>query len=359
MLNREIAFLSRVSNQDRILFAKHLALMSKSGIGLSESVEVLIRQTKSGVFRRILESIFKDLENGQALSKSLARYPKVFDPFYTNLIEIGEESGNLSKNLVYLAEQLKKAEEFRSKVKSATFYPIIVLSLAVVVGMGVSIFALPQLINIFESFNVALPLNTRILIFFATFMRDYGLLMLGSLVVLIIAFRFLIAIPRFRFLWHSFILKMPVIGPVVQNSQLTLLCRNLGVMIQGGIPITTALDIQTRNTDNLVYRKYIMGIREAIGRGKTLASQFLLKGYADIPPIVEKMVDVGEKSGKLDEAFIYLGDFFESQVDEAAKNISVVLEPILLFIIAGIVAFVALSIITPIYQLTSNINPTP
>lgn len=357
MFNMDITLFSGVSDQDRILFARHMALMSRSGIGLSESIEVLIRQTKSQVFRHILQSVRDDLENGQSLSKALARYPKVFDPFYTNLIEIGEESGNLSKNLAYLAEQLEKNREFRGKMKSAMLYPSIVVSLAIVVGIGVSVFALPQLINMFESFNVPLPLNTRILIAFAAIMRDYGLFMLGCLIALIIVFRILINIPRIRFVWQSFLLKTPLAGPIIQNTQLTLLCRNLGVMVRGGVPITTALDIQTKNTGNLVYRKYIVGIRKAIGEGKTIASQFLLGEYRDIPPIVAKMVDVGEKSGKLDETFIYLSDFFEAEVDETTKNISIVMEPILLFVIAGIVAFVALSIITPIYQLTGSITP--
>jgi type II secretory pathway component PulF len=355
-LNPQINLFSHVSDQDRILLAKHLAVMSKSGISLSESIDTLIQQTKPGVFKRMLQSILRDLENGQSLSKSLAKHPKAFDPFYTNLIEIGEESGNLSKNLEYLASQLEKAREFRSKVKSATLYPAIVLILAVVVGVGVSLFALPKLIDIFSAFEVQLPLNTRILIFMATVMRDYGLLIFGFLLALLLVIRILIQLPRIRLLWHKLLLSMPLIGPILRNTQLTLMCRNLGIMIQGGIPITTALDIQRMNTDNLVYRKYITGIRDAVNNGKTISSSFFSKAYKDIPPIVGKMVDVGEKSGKLDTTFAYLSDYFEGEVDEATKNISVVLEPVLLFVITAIVAFVALAIISPIYELTGSIH---
>jgi type IV pilus assembly protein PilC len=356
--NPEIGFLSRVSEEDKILFAKHLAVMAKSGISLAESIEVLIRQTKTSAFKRVLQGVLGDLENGQQLSKALSRYPKIFDPFYVNLIEIGEDSGNLSKNLMYLADQLEKNHAFQSKIKSALFYPAIVLSLAFVVGMGVSIFALPQLITIFESFDVPLPWNTQVLIFIATVMRDYGIAIFIAVIALFVGFRLFIRIPRIRLIWHRFLLKMPLVGPLVENTQLTLLCRNLGVMIQGGIPISSALGIQERNTDNLVYRGYVAGIRAAVNTGKTIASQFFLQEYKAIPPIVGKMVDVGEKSGKLDESLIYLGDFFESSVDNLTKNISVIIEPVLLFVIASIVAFVALSIITPIYQLTGSITPT-
>jgi type IV pilus assembly protein PilC len=353
---KKFSLFSRISDQERMLFAKHLALMSRSGISLAESIEVLIQQTRSGTFKSILQGVLKDLENGQSLSKSLARYPEVFDPFFTNLIEIGESTGNFSKNLSYLAEQLERDHAFRVKLRGAMLYPAIVLSLAVVVGIGVSVFALPQLINIFDSFNVPLPLNTQILIWFATLMRDYGLIILGVLLALIVVFRILIKTSKIQIVWERFLLKLPVIGPIIEGTQLTFMCRNLGVMLQGGVPVTAALDIQTRNTENLVYRNYIKGIREAIGKGRTIASQFSLKGYSNLPPIVVKMIVVGEKTGKLDESFVYLGDFFEAQVDELTSTIATVLEPVLIFIIAGIVAFVALSIITPIYQLTGSIN---
>jgi type IV pilus assembly protein PilC len=351
-----INLFSHVSDQDRMLMARHLAVMSRSGISLSESVETLIQQTKPGAFQRILRSIQGDLENGQPLSKALAKHPKAFDAFYTNLIEIGEQSGNLSKNLDYLSAQLEKTREFRNKIKSATLYPVIVLVLAVVVGVGVSLFALPQLLNIFNSFDVALPLNTRILIFFATVMRDDGFIIFGSLLALFVAARMLVQIPSVRLIWHRTLLATPLVGPIMRNTQLTLLCRNLGIMIQGGVPITTALEIQRVNTENLVYRNYVAGVSAAVNTGKTLSSKFFSKAYKDIPPIVGKMVDVGEKSGKLDMNLLYLGDYFEGEVDEATKNISVALEPALLFVITSIVAFVALAIITPIYQLTGSIQ---
>ena len=356
-LGKKITWFSRVSDQDRMLFARHLALMSKSGISLSESIDVLIQQTKSETFRDILKGVVRDLENGQSLSKSLARHPEVFNPFFTNLIEIGESTGNFSKNLAYLADQLSKDHAFRVKIKNAMLYPMIVLSLAVVVGLGVSIFALPQLITVFDSFNTPLPLDTRLLIWFAKVMRDDGLIIVGVILAVIVVFRALLRITQVRILWEKILLKLPIIGPALQSTQLTLFCRNLGVMLQGGVPVTAAFDIQARNTDNLVYRQYVMDIRKAIGQGSAIADQLALKEYHDFPPIVSKMVAVGEKTGKLDESFMYLGDFFEAQVDEFTTNVSTILEPALIFIIAGIVAFIALSIITPIYQLTGSINP--
>lgn len=349
--------LSHVSDEEKMLFAKHLALMSRSGISLSEAIIVLIQQTKSGMFKHVLQGVLADIENGQSFSKSLARYPNVFDAFEINIIEIGESSGNFSKNLAYLADQLEKSHAFRSKVRGAMLYPAIVLTLAVIIGMGVSIFALPQLINVFQSFNVPLPLNTRILIWLAKVMQAYGSLIVGGFLGLIVLFRILIKFSPIKYQWDRFVLRIPAIGALVENTQLTLLCRNLGVMLQGGVPITTALDIQARDTDNLVYKNYVLGIREAVGRGMSITSHVTASNYRGIPLVVVKMVDVGEKTGKLDEAFLYLGDFFESQVDELTTNITVVLEPLLIFVIASIVAFVALAIITPIYQLTGSINP--
>lgn len=349
-------FFSSVSELDTVLFAKHLSVMTRSGISLAESVETLIDQTTSRTFRRILGKVLADIENGQPLSKALARHPKVFSAFYTNLIEIGERSGNLSQNLDYLAKQLTKNHEFRVKVKSATLYPMIVLSLAVIVGAGVSVFALPKLIDLFTGFDVALPLNTRILIFISVMMRDYGLLMIGVLLGAIGALRMLLRLPPVHMAWHALLLRLPVTGPIIRNTQLALMCRGLGVMIGGGIPIATALQVQKDNTSNLVYRFYLSGIIDAVNSGGMLSSQFATKKYRYIPPIVGKVLAAGEKSGTVDELLMYLGDHFEGEVDEATKSISVVLEPLLLFVITAIVGFVALSIITPIYQLTGSIK---
>jgi type IV pilus assembly protein PilC len=347
---------SRVSEIDRVLFAKHLSLMSRSGIPLSEAIETLIAQTKSPYFKKILGRILGDLENGQSLSKALSKHPKVFNAFYTNLIEIGEKSGNLSQNLDYLAKQLTKNLEFRAKVRAATLYPAIVLSLAFVVSLGVSIFALPKLIDVFSGFDVTLPLSTRMLIGFSVVVRDYGILILIALFLLAGIFRGLLKFPAFRIVWEKILLKMPVIGSVIRNSQTSLLCRGLGAMTQGGVPILTALQIQKNNTSNLVYRDYLEHMVVSVNKGGTISGLIATKEYRDFPPIVEKILGVGEKSGNLDESLIYLADYFEGEVDEAAKNISTVLEPLLLFIISAVVAFIALAIITPIYQLTGSIK---
>ncbi|MDR3582071.1 MAG: type II secretion system F family protein, partial [Candidatus Pacebacteria bacterium] len=325
---KNITFFSHVSDQDRMLLAKHLAMMSKSGISLAESVKVLIQQTRPGAFKDILQSVLNDLENGQPLAKSLARYPKAFSPFFTNLIEIGEASGNFSKNLAYLADQLRRDHAFRAKIRSATMYPMIVICLAVAVGIGVSVFALPQLINMFESFSVPLPLNTRILIWFATVMQKDGIAIVIAILALIVLFRILLRIRRVRLAWGRFVLRLPAIGPLVEDTQLTFLCRNLGVMLQGGIPIATALDIQVRNTENPVYQDYLIAIRKAVGGGMTMTSTFSSgKNQVGIPPIFIKMVDIGDTSGKLEESLLYLSDFFEAEVDDLTTNISALMEP--------------------------------
>ncbi|HBT74539.1 TPA: hypothetical protein DEB29_00810 [Candidatus Wolfebacteria bacterium] len=351
-----IDFFSTISELDTILFAKHLSVMSRSGISLSESVETLIAQTASPKFKKILEGILADLENGQPLSKGLVRHPKFFGAFYTNLIEIGERSGNLSQNLDYLAKQLAKNHEFRTKIKGAAMYPAIVLSLAIVVGIGVSVFALPKLVDLFSGLDVVLPLNTRILIAISVAMRDYGLLIFGVLLAAIGGVRILLRLHPVRMVWHMLLLRLPIAGPIIKNTQLALMCRGLGAMIGGGIPIITALRVQRDNTSNLVYQTHLDGIINAVNGGGTLSRQFSTKEHKDIPPIVGKVLAAGEKSGTVDELLVYLGDHFEGEVDEATKLISIILEPLLLFIITTIVGFIALSIIAPIYQLTGSIQ---
>jgi type II secretory pathway component PulF len=182
------------------------------------------------------------------------------------------------------------------------------------------------------------------------------MLILAGAIGLVAALRILVHVKPVRFVWHTLLLKIPVMGQIIADTELALLCRNLGVMIKSGMPITVALDIQYSNSENMVYKNYIALIKEEVAHGKSMADQFSHSLYPGIPPIMEKMVGVGDRTGKLDEILLYLSNFFEDEVDVATKNISIVLEPVLLFVITAIVGFVAMAIIMPIYQLTGSIK---
>lgn len=355
-LTSQINLFSTVSSEDKIFFTRYLAIMIRSGIPISEAIELIGKQTKNEYFKGILDSVYKSILNGQSLEKSLSRFPSIFNSFYIYMVRVGEESGTLEKNLQHLAIQLKKDDEFRKKVTAASLYPGIVIVTAMVIGGGISLFVLPKLITLFDSMDVKLPLSTQILLFIATTMRDYGIYIFSGLALLGIIFRFLLTLPKIKIVWEKFWFSMPAIGKFLQNIQVSQFTRNLGVMIQSGLPISQAIDTQKLATSNLVYHEYIIQIQKGIEKGKDITSTIDSKKFKYFPEIATRMIEVGEKTGKLDEALLYLGDFFEEEIDNDAKNLTTILEPILLVVVGLVVAFIALAIITPIYQFTGSIK---
>lgn len=347
---------AKTSFLDKLLFTKHLSIMLKSGIPVAEAIATLVVQTKSTTFKKVLNDILKQIKNGESLASALKKHPKTFDHFYISLIDVGEESGTLEKNLIFLTDHLTRSYALQKKIKGALLYPAIVVTTITVVGIGMSIFVLPKLTDLFSTLDVKLPLTTQILLFFANLMKNHGILVIATLLGGILLFRLMINLPSIKPYWHKVVLSVPVFGQFYQNEQLAAFCRNLGIMLKSGLPIRKALDVQYEATTNLVFKKYIADIKKAISKGSAIEQELARGNFSKISPITAKMIGVGEKTGKLDEVFLYLGEFYEDEVDNAAKNLSVVLEPIILLIVGLLVGFVAIAIMSPIYQLSGSIK---
>lgn len=348
--------LFRITLLDKVLFSKHLSIMLKSGIPLAEAIKSLKDQTTNLAFKEVLEKVYADCENGQSLEKALSKHPKVFNALYISLISTGEKSGNLEANLEYLANQLRKSYEFNKKIAAASLYPKIVLAATVIVGGTLSLWVLPQLVDLFTSLDVELPLTTKILLFLANLMKGYGLLIIGGLVAVGVGISIILKTPLVKPKWHRFLISAPIFGSLIQNIELANLCRDLGIMLKSGLTVTQALDTQYQAEENLVFKDYLDHLRKAVEKGKKLSEEMSSLKFKFIPSIAPKMIQVGEETGKLEDVLIYLGDFFEEEADDATKNLSNTLEPILLLIIGLVVGFVALAIISPIYDLTSGIK---
>jgi len=330
--------------------------MLKSGIPISAVIETLVEQAKSGTFKKILNQVKADVSRGQSLEKSLGQFPRVFDKFYLSLISIGEESGTLEESLIYLVEQMEKEKDLRQKVQGAMLYPLIVLAATGVIGLVLAFFILPQIIDLFESLDVELPLTTSILIAVAKLLRDWGIVIIPGAIGLIIVSMAILQTKLVKPLWHRFILHLPIFGGLIQNISLATLCRNLGIMLRSGLTITSALETSAEVERNLTYQRDLKIISEEVRRGKSIADVLLAQKFREFPLFAVRMIGVGEKSGNLEDNLGYLGDYFEDEVDTLTKNLATSLEPILLVLIGGVVAFVALSIISPIYQVTGSIR---
>lgn len=334
---------------------RHLSIMLTSGIPINEALESLVEQTR-GSIKKALTDVLEKVTQGSSLTKALSAHPKVFNSYYISLVGIGEESGTLEANLKYLSNQLQKDIITRRKFTTALLYPSFVLSFAFIIGGGISIFILPKLVDFFSSFDIQLPITTQILLAIATFMKNWGILLFGGILVFIILFVISLRLKTVRSFWDKIIIHLPYVGGIVAGFQVTRLCRNFGTLIKSGVPVARALEVTSGSLSNNEFSSALNKILIDVENGQTLTAS--MEKYGIFPRLLTRMVGVGEKSGTLDESLLYLADFYDGELDDLTKNLETVLEPILLVIIGFIVAFIALAIITPIYQLTGSIGVT-
>lgn len=355
-LTAQFTLTKHIKSVEIVFFTKHLATMLKAGIPINEALETLQKQTRHAYFQKVLSEIIDDLTNGSALADALKKHPSVFDQFYVSMVEVGEEAGSLEENLLFLADQLTKDLALKKKIQGAMLYPGLVFFATIAMSGFISFFVLPSLVDFFNNLNVALPLPTRILLGFATIMKNYGALIAIGVVGLVALTKIFVSLPGIKPIWHRMQLRLPLIGRLIAYGQLARFGRNLGILLRSGVPISRSLGVTTQTLSNVTYQNELQRVLNKLESGKNIGDA-LEKVHADIfPPLVSKMITVGEKTGNLDETLMYLATFYEEEIDAQAKNFSTVLEPILLLGIGLMVGFVALAIISPIYELTGSIR---
>jgi len=347
----------RLSIKDQMFFAKRLSFLVRAGVPLLESLHMIKEQTRSKKFEHILIPIIDDVSNGQFLSKSLAKFRHLFGDLAINIISIGESGGVLSANLEYLAEELKKREALRRKVIGAFVYPIVVIFATLGITSFLMIYLFPKIIPIFSSLNATLPFSTRFLIFLSNFLQNYGFILLISFILSIIIF--FVAIKKSKiihFLVDKYILKIPIIGGVVQYYNIANSTRTLGLLLKSGLTLNEALMITSKTTKNLIYQREFEILSKVANRGEKISNHLKIDRKI-FPDIVHQIVAVGERSGNLASSLVYLSELYESEVDDFTKNLSNLIEPILMIFMGILVGFVAISIITPIYSITQHLSP--
>jgi len=348
-------FQPKINFQDKLFFTKHLATMIKAGVPIEEALETLSEQGKNKIIKETLAMVSKQVQNGKSLHESLKKTGE-FSELYLNLISVGEESGTLEESLEFLAKQLAKDYSLRQKVTAALMYPSLVLSATIIMGGFIALYVLPKLVDFFEAFDFPLPLSTRILLFIANAAKNFGVLIAITIVLSFLGLYSLVQIKTIKLWWHSRIIQLPIIGNLFWYNQLARFSRNFGVLLKAGIPITRSLEITANTLTNAKFASDTKKIAELLNKGKNIHDILDNQKFTEFPSLVTKMVEVGEKTGKLEDTLIYLADFYEEEIDNISKNLSTVLEPILLLTIGLVVGFVAMAIISPIYELTGNIR---
>lgn len=358
-LERTLAELQkpRLTLKEQIFLAKRLAFFVKAGIPLIEALSVIKGQTRSKSKAKLYASLIDDVANGQYLSTSLERAGTVFSPFAVHIIRVGETSGVLTENLSYLADELSKRKELRSKIVSALVYPAFITVATLGVTILLTVFIFPKILPIFTSLNVPLPITTRALIAFSAYVKSYGLLTLLVLFLCAVAF-FVVKKKIYEVAYHTdrSLIRIPLVGNIMRAYNCATVCRTLGLMLRSGIPITQAMTVVESTTANLAYKKVYGEVVEVLIRGETIS-----RGLSAHPKLfgdtLIHMVAVGETTGNLSQTFMYLAELYETEVNDLTKNLSSSIEPVLMLIMGLIVGLIAVSVITPIYSITQHLSP--
>lgn len=344
-------FFNRVSFTELVIVTRQLATMVSSGLVLSEAIDILEEQQTNKTLKKALEEISQAIKGGLTLAQALSKYPNIFPHLYINLVKSGEASGKLDSVLLQMADGLEKDREFQARIKGAMIYPAVVLSMMVVVVIIMMVFVVPKLMSLYTQSTMTLPLPTRILIGASNLFVNFWW---AAVIILIIAF---IAINRWKktpkgnLFFGRLILKTPIVGKIVANVTLTNFNRTFGLLTSAGIPLLESIGIVSDLTDNPVFKNALRDAYKGVEKGLPFSS--LLAG-AVFPKIVSQMIRVGEETGKVDEIFFKLAEYFESESDHMVKNLTVAIEPIVLIVLGIGVAFLVISIILPIYQLTTS-----
>src|SRR3989344_278293 len=340
---------------DKLLFTRNLQVMVAAGVPLPKALDILSAQTESKSFRKVLLEIKKEVVEGQSLSDSMGNYPAIFSELFTNMIKVGEESGTLEQVLQQLTLQLERSHELRSKVLGALMYPSVVIAAMLGVGTLMLIVVIPQLAATFRELEVPLPLTTSIVIGLGTFLSKFWYIAFPVLFsILFLAFRLIKTKPGKR-VFDAFILKAPLFGGITQKLNAALMTRTLSSLIASGVPIVRSLEITSKVLGNIYFQDSLEVSAQRVGKGEKLSAA--LKSYGHLYPVlVVQMVEVGEETGETGNILAKLAEFYEEGVTQVTKNLTSIIEPILMLIIGATVGFFAISMIQPMYGMLSAIK---
>src|SRR6056300_871082 len=352
-----ITFGTGIKAQEILIFCKQFATMLRAGLPVLNTLEMLEGQTTRPPMKKVIATIKKDLESGNALSKCFEKHPKIFDTVVVNLIKAGEASGKLDTFLQKIVISLEKREKIKSQIKSALFYPGVLFSVAILVTVFMLIKVVPVFVDMYEGMNVPIPTATAAIMSASAFMRSAsgGGLTLVIIVSFILILRYLIGKNyKIRKAWHSFVLKIPVFGNLIQKSILARVSLVLGNLNQAGVDILESIDIAKSVTTNTIVIEALENIKKGVFSGKTLTELFNKEKI--FPSTFSQLISVGEQTGSLDSMFGSVAGYYEEEFDTAVSNLSSLIEPIMIVFMGLTIGGLMIAMYSPIFNVGAIIN---
>lgn len=339
--------------KDLAQFTVQLATLQDAGLPIVRSLRILEGQMRSGSLKNQVFEVAEDVEGGSSLSDALAKHPKTFDRLYVNMVKAGEAGGVLETILTRLADFMEKSLRLRRRITGAAVYPIVVLTVAVIIVTGIMLFVIPKFQQMFKDIGVPLPATTELLLMITDLVRQYWFLIPGIPIGLFVLYKLISSAPGGRTTFDSLKLKFPLIGGVLKKSYIARFARTLGTLISSGVPILDALSIIKEAIGNRVIENAVANVHDSIKEGETVAGPLKESGVFD--DVFVNMVDVGEETGELDKMLNKIADNYEEEVDVAVESMTSILEPIMIVGMGAIVGFIVVALFMPLVSLIEEI----
>lgn len=349
-----------VRKKDKEDFFENFSLMLSSGIDIVIALDLLKAESRSKGIKRIIGDIQADVKNGESISSAI-RKAKMLPKHLMAVIEIGEKSGNLPENLKIVVEQIQRERQFKSKIRSASIYPMFVLLIMLAVGLVVAVFVLPRLTSVYKNLNVDLPDITQILINIGDWLESYGNVAIPLTLVIIITFLYFIFVfPKTKKIGQWVMLNTPVIRRLIMEVEVSRFGFLLGTLLKSGYPVIEALNLLENSTSYFRYKDFYYYLQYSISSGLSFKESIDYYKNSDkvLPVYARQLITSSEKTGKLADSLQNIGTVFEKRNEDTLKDITVLIEPLLLVVIWLAVAFVAFAVILPVYNLVGNISGT-
>lgn len=346
----------KIKLAEKIIFTKNLAGMLEAGLPLARALQVLVKQSKNPMFKKVINELIGEIDKGSTLSSGMERYPKIFSTLFVSMVRAGEESGSMPSSLREVGMNLEKSFELNRKVKGAMMYPSVILGAIVLVGILMMIYVVPTLTKTFKELGVDLPNSTKIIIFISDTLKQYiayiiigiGILTFG----LISIFKRSIKAQHFK---DDTVLMLPVIGTIVKEVNTARTARTMSSLLVAGVSMTKAIEITHEVLQNFRYKNVLTNALTSVEKGIAVSQVF--KQETKLYPIMMgEMMEVGEETGKFSSMLLDIAKFYETEVDNKTKNLSTIIEPVLMIFIGGAVGFFAISMLTPMYSLLDTIS---
>jgi type IV pilus assembly protein PilC len=344
----------RVKSDQLVIFSRQLATMVDSGIPITPAIDVLADQMDDKNFRATLKKIRDDIEAGASLSEALGRHPRIFSEFFVNMVRAGESSGRLDEILDRVASYIEKVSVLTGKVKASLFYPAFVTLLSIGITTFLIVVIVPKFKEIFTALGGQLPMPTRILLNISEFMGTYLAVEAVLLIFGVIGFKFYIGTPGGRLWFDRSVLKIPVIGKLLQKVFIARFSRTLSTLVKSGVPILSSLEIVAKTSGNKVVERAVMSARASIKEGENIADP--LTHSKVFPAMVTRMIAVGERTGELEKMLTKIADFYENEVDAAITALTSLIEPLVIAVLGVVIGAIVIALFLPIFKISTLVS---